>query len=144
MKKLITLLLCMSLAASAFASCGGDSGKQTSGSETQEEIKLLDFPLEEPVTMDVFSWYQGDFDPENPLVKEFERLTNITLNYNAPADGYEEKETLMLNSASNDWPDIMLIGVSGGRSVIEISQEYGQAGKFVRISDYLDVFPTTT
>lgn len=140
MKKAIRLLLCLSLIVSAFAGCGSNTGNESSNGNAQK-VELLEFPLEEPVTMDVFSWYQGDFDPENPLVKEFERLTNITLNYNAPADGYEEKESLMLNSASNDWPDIMLIGVAGGRSVIEISQQYGQAGKFVKISDYVDVFP---
>lgn len=107
----------------------------------EETFEKLNFPLENPVTLDVFSWYMGDFDPENPLVKEFERLTNIKLVYNAPADGYEEKESLILSSPTSDWPDVMLIGVAGGRSVTEISQEYGKAGKFVKISDYIDQLP---
>jgi len=99
------------------------------------------FPLAEPITLNIFSWFWGDFNPDNALVKEFERLTNIKLVYNAPADGYEEKESLMLTSDSKDWPDIMLLGVSGGRSVAEISRLYGQAGKFVNISKYASKLP---
>jgi putative aldouronate transport system substrate-binding protein len=109
--------------------------------EDAAAFEPLSFPLKDPITLNVFSWYWGDFDPNNALVKEFERLTNIKLVYNAPADGYEEKESLLLTADSKDWPDIMLIGVSGGRSVAEISRLYGKAGKFVNISKYADKMP---
>lgn len=115
-------------------------GGATSNSAQGAELPMK-LPLENPITLDVFSWYQGDFDPESPLIKEFEKKTNIKLVYNAPADGYDEKESLMLTSASGDWPDVMLIGVAGGKSVAEISRQYGQAGKFVKISEYADKLP---
>ncbi|QJD83264.1 extracellular solute-binding protein [Cohnella herbarum] len=126
-----------------FATVGCQSSKSGSNASPAagKTFEPLSFPLKDPVTMKVFSWYQGDFNPENPLVKEFERLTNIKLDYNAPADGYAEKQSLILASPSGDWPDVMLLGASGGREVNEISQMYGQAGKFVKISDYLDKLP---
>jgi len=121
------------------------SANQSAGTIAQAENSTaftpVQFPLPEPITLNVFSWFWGDFNPDNALVKEFERLTNIKLVYNAPADGYEEKESLLLTSDSKDWPDIMLIGVSGGRSVTEISRLYGQAGKFVNISKHADQLP---
>lgn len=101
---------------------------------------LPEFPLSEKTTLKIFCcWSWGDVDYEVANIKEFERLTNIHLEYDAAIDAGDEKQALMM--AGGDWPDLLLIGAAGGRSVGEISQSYGKQGRLANFMDYLDQMP---
>ncbi len=150
LKKLILpVILLMAIALSTACGSGTNTPGNTSSGTAQGDQagvsgnsgskKLPDFPLANPVTLKVFTWSQGDYDPEVATVKKFEELTNLHLEFNIAADGYDEKLGVLF--ASGDWPDILMIGQTGGRNVAELSQLYGQQGRFVNLMDYLEEMP---
>ena len=98
------------------------------------------FPLAEPTTLKIFCcWSWGDVDYSKPIIKKFEELTGIHLEYDVAIDSGEDKQAILM--AGNDWPDLLLIGSAGGKSVTEISQLYGQQGRLVDINQYIDALP---
>ncbi len=157
-KRLIAALAALVMLAAGLAGCssGGAATTAPAASQAPQETQagsaapevtapasqdaLPEFPLKELTTLKLFCcWSWGDVDYENALVKQFEKMTGIHLEYDVAIDSGEDKQSILM--ASNDWPDMMLIGAAGGNSCTEISQNFGQQGKLVELSQYLDVMP---
>ncbi len=121
MKKLLTLILALSICCMAFVSCGDDTGSSSSGSsggssQTAEDTEELE-PLTEitlPITEEkmTFTSWRGWSDDylsnygEVAAIQKIEELTNIHIDYTCvPGTAAVEKYGLML--AAGEWPDMI-------------------------------------
>ena len=153
MRPLFTLLALL-MALSGLAACSSASptaapttapAQSAAGSAAPEDtqapaVEMPGFPLKELTNLKIFCcWSWGDVDYTKPIIKKFEELTGIHLEYDVAIDSGEDKQSILM--AGNDWPDMMLIGTAGGKSCTEISQLYGKQGRLADITQYLDGLP---
>ena len=159
-KKIVALLLTCGMVVSGLAGCGetgsessressqesrqeesGQDSEQETGQEstgqTEEEAGgetgKITFPLEEPVTMTMFSVTGSEFNLEDSAtMKKMEELTNVHWEIqNVPSTEAQEKRGLALNSG--EYPDIFM---KGGLTTGELA-EHGKEGTFIPLEDLM-------
>ncbi len=122
MKKLLTLLLALSMCCTAFVSCGedtdnssnsGSQGSQTAEEDTLEPLTEITLPIsEEPMSFTQWRVWSSDYMTnygETTAIQKLEEMTNIHVDYTCvPSTAGTEKYGLML--ASGDFPDMIYDG----------------------------------
>lgn len=154
--KAITALLLSS--AMLLGACGSDGAaadntpaasdqEQTAAAESKTpeaesgnaaaSVSDITFPLEEPVTLDVFVYASntgGGTFSDNYMTDYIEKETNVKLNFVYDVDGDEGKTKLnLVMSDPDNLPDIFL---ATGWTKSELTM-YGQQGLIIPLNDYL-------
>ena len=124
-KKLITLLLAMSMVTTTFAGCGKEEEKveaskqsdaaSSSATQVQEEVSNFNaegYPIvNEPITLDVLIQIQDSqslADPKDmPALQRLEELTGIKAEYELVKKADWDTK-LNLRLATNDYPDVIM------------------------------------
>ncbi|WP_195576907.1 extracellular solute-binding protein [Paenibacillus sp. 1001270B_150601_E10] len=140
-KKLLGIILSITLCASLLAACGGkaDDSASSNGTGTQAEANINKdgFPIvNESVTLSMMGPDVGIAKwADMPFFKTMEEKTGIKLEFkNAPNDSYETKRNLVL--ASGDVPDIFF-GYQF-KSADEVN--YGGQGVLIPLEDLIDQY----
>lgn len=134
-KKLVALLLSLTLCASLLVACGGKSSSGSSASEVV--VNKEGYPVvSEPLTMTVMGPDIGITKWDTmPFFKTMEEKTGIKLEFrNAPNDSFETKRNLVL--ASGDYPDIFF----GGQFKSADEVNYGGQGVLLPLEELIDQY----
>ncbi|MFV0399425.1 MAG: hypothetical protein ACK5LX_02245 [Oscillospiraceae bacterium] len=161
-KRILVILLCVTIIATAFAGCnnGGTSSTESSAAPASSEASSeapasseevvteqgdgditeteagsgYTFPLEEPVTMTMFAILNGEVDlNDNIGFKKYEEMTNVHWEIqSAMGVDIQEKRNLLL--ASNQYPDVFF---KSGMPVADLDK-YGPQGMFVDLTDAIE------
>lgn len=147
MKKIITLVITMTLVLSLFTGCGKDEpsksvepvkeNKVVENTEKEEETEL-GFPIvEEPITLTMMVGKgptHSNFS-DMAMFQEYEKMTGIHVEWiEVPKNALKEKVNITL--ASNDLPDAFF----KCRLEEEEIYRYGREGVFVKLNDMLDKY----
>ncbi|NMM52998.1 extracellular solute-binding protein [Paenibacillus aquistagni] len=138
-KKVLALILSLTLCASLLAACGGKSDEgssSSSGSNTAAaEVNKEGFPIvNEPITLTMMGPDMGMAKWSDMLFfKEMEKKTGIKFEFqNAPNENFETKRQLVL--ASGDYPDVFF----GGQFKAADEVNYGGQGILLPLEEYID------
>lgn len=154
-KRVLALLLCLSMTTAVFSGCGGSekagtgatAGSVTENAAGRETAKLSDFNLDGtlPIVKDAALMKPIKIaiviPPERTLatqdivmVKNMAEETGIPIEWiDIPSDGSEEKINLMLNGG--DYPDVFWNGIS-----LEMAIQYSDQGIFVPTENLIDQY----
>lgn len=145
MKKLIALLLAIVMVISLVA-CGGDTDSQptaegTEAAEATEATKVTEaaesltnaerYPLDTNTTLRVL--FTDDGTGETVVSELWEEVTGVTTEVLSWSN-----EQLLTALAAGDIPDAIVLPWDLSKNVV---YEYGQAGKFIDFSQYLNQMP---
>jgi ABC-type sugar transport system, periplasmic component len=149
----LAIVLSVAMCLMLFAGCASkdkDAGKQneisqTTSSQVAEGTKadpnaLPVFPLATPITIKAMMPEIGGTYKDVPAMQEFSKKTGITIQFDiAPIDDYKEKQSVIL--ASGNLPDAMCLAATNGKTIRDLSVEFGSQGLLVNFKDYLDKMP---
>lgn len=137
MKKVVAILLILSLALLLLSGCGtGDKKSLESTStvvaespSTVKQVTKSAMLFDEPVTLSIMTPGNSSWPLQNDwyVFKKIKELTNVTLDVTSPTEGYNDKVSITI--ASGKVPDIMFLDLA-------IGNKYGQEGAFINLFDY--------
>lgn len=140
-KKLLGLILSITLCASLLAACGGkaedSSSAGTSGTQAEANINKDGFPIvNDSITLSVMGPDVGVAKwADMPFFKTMEEKTGIKLEFkNAPNDSFETKRNLVL--ASGDYPDFFF----GYQFTSADEVNYGGQGVLLPLEELIDQY----
>ncbi|MEK5026861.1 extracellular solute-binding protein [Paenibacillus sp. FSL M7-1046] len=124
MKKLVTLGTVLGLSGTLLAGCGGNSAQENSASAGETSTG--------PITL---KFFDKNFDQAftTPVAQEITKKTDVTIEMMPTTGNAEEKLNLML--ASNDFPDIVLIGRTD-----DLINKYIAAGALIPLDDLIEKY----
>ncbi|WP_379141050.1 extracellular solute-binding protein [Paenibacillus sp. sgz500992] len=124
MKKLVTLGTVLGLTGTLLAGCGGNSAQENSASAGETSTG--------PITL---KFFDKNFDQAftTPVAQEITKKTDVTIEMMPTTGNAEEKLNLML--ASNDFPDIVLIGRTD-----DLINKYIAAGALIPLDDLIEKY----
>lgn len=144
-RKVVSLILAMTLVVSTMAGCSKTTNKNDSGStsgnnaavkEGTTEIKNITFPLAEPITMSMFAIANGTNElPDNITFQTVEKMTNVKWEVQSVL-GADLPEKKGLIFASGEYPEIFYkAGLSGPEL-----EKYGKQGILIPLNDLIDQY----
>lgn len=144
MKKLLALLLVVTLLGGIFTGCGNKSASNDNQAETDdsasssEDTATEDLPTTNPVSDEPVSFsvlWSGEFNKDYKVLAKMKELTNVSLEVEAiPDSDYDTKRDVIL--ASGNMPDIVTKTLSN-----QSINELGMNGRLLAIDKYLDKLP---
>ena len=151
LKRIMVLFTASCLILGSLAGCGSaaaETSGEDKGAAAQESTAEINqtsnlnpegFPIvNEPITLEVFGQQgpvQGKWD-EMDLWIEYQKMTNINLDFTnvLTAEGFDEKKNLMW--ASNDYPDIFVRAQLNNSELVK----YGSIGVLEPLEDLIDQY----
>lgn len=159
-QKSAALAMCVCMAVSALAGCGGQDSGTEGGLKTEQESVIentsaqdaeqndeaqnngISFPLKEQVTLTMWAPFNVNAasvmeDYNGSLVfQEMEKLTNVHIEFIHPAIG-QESEQFNLMIASQEYPDMIMGGISYYKGGGDLAVE---EGVFLQLNDLIDEY----
>jgi putative aldouronate transport system substrate-binding protein len=150
-RKILTLLLVMTLTISAMSGCSKTtptvedkssnekttttSADATADGETAES-KNITFPLAEPITMSMFAIANGTNElPDNITFKKVEEMTNVKWEVQSCLGAnMTEKQGLLMSSG--EYPDVFYKTYLGASDL----EKYGKQGILIPLNDLIDQY----
>jgi putative aldouronate transport system substrate-binding protein len=136
-KKIICVIVAALMTITVFTGCSGkDKEADPKATSDKSEVNLTGYPIvKEPITLNILSGKtdQPDFN-EMPLFKDYEKKTNIHINWTLAGDDIGEKVSILL--ATNDLPDVIMKNYFSDTDLVR----YGSMGTFVGLNDLIDKY----
>ncbi len=135
MKKIVALLLALTLCLTLFAACGGEgSQEETKGAITNSKLENYKTPDLTGAELTMYAWDNADYDPEGSWQNQaVEKVLGCNLNI-VELPSFSQQYTTML--AEKNVPDLTF-----GSTYNNTYTQFGEDGAYINIYNYLDMMP---